>query len=320
MPDVLCLGILVADLVAKPVTALPPKGGLKLVESIQLHNGGCAANTATALAKLGFTAAVSGMVGNDGLGQVLIDNLIKAGIDTRYIMKTNQAGTSVSMVLVDSSGERSFIHYTGANALLRAEDFNQESLVNTRILHIAGSLLMPGFDGEPCAEVLKIAKSQGLMTTMDTAWDDTGRWMKAIAPCLPHLDIFIPSLAEAKMLTGLENSAEIAQVFLGYGVKVVVIKLGSDGCYIQTQDSSYHIPGFKVRAVDATGAGDCFVAGLLAGVLQGLPIDWCGRLANAVGAMSVTSVGAATGVVSLANTFAFMNSSIERQEGHKWQQ
>ncbi|SHG72579.1 carbohydrate kinase family protein [Desulforamulus hydrothermalis] len=319
MPDVLCLGIIVADLVAKPVTGLPPRGGLKLVDSIQLHNGGCAVNTATALAKLGFTAAVSGMVGNDGLGQVLIDNLVKAGVDTRYILKTDQAGTSVSMVLVDSSGERSFIHYTGANALLQAADFNATSLADTRILHIAGSLLMPGFDGEPCAAVLKTAKSRGLMTTLDTAWDDTGRWMKAIGPCLPYVDIFIPSLAEARMLTGLEDLSEIARVFLDHGVKTVVIKLGADGCYIQTRDASYHIPGFKVRAVDATGAGDCFVAGFLAGVLQGLPANRCGLLANAVGAMSVTSVGAATGVKSLTETFAFMNSSIEIQEGQQWQ-
>jgi sugar/nucleoside kinase (ribokinase family) len=112
MQDVLCLGILVADLVAKPVKSLPARGSLTLVDNIQLHSGGCAASTATALAKLGFSAGVSGMVGNDGLAEVIINNLNKFGIDTRYILKTDQADTSASMVLVDLSGERSFIHCT----------------------------------------------------------------------------------------------------------------------------------------------------------------------------------------------------------------
>lgn len=308
MPDVLCLGIIVADMVAKPVTKMPQKGELTLVDSIQLHNGGCAANTAIALAKLGIEPRVCGMVGNDGLGQVLIDILNKAGVDTRYIVKSDQANTSASLVLVDSSGERSFIHSTGANGVFSAEDFKEDALLETKVLHIAGSLLMPAFDGEPCADILRLAKTKGVLTTMDTAWDDSGRWMKAIAPCLPHLDWFIPSLAEAKALTGLQDLKEIAEVFLGYGVQVVAIKLGSQGCYIRSRDMEHLIPAYKVNPVDATGAGDSFVAGMLAGILKGLPIEECGRLANAVGAMSVTSVGAATGVKSLSETLTFMNS------------
>ena len=320
MSDVLCLGIIVADMVAKPVTSLPQKGELALVESIQLHNGGCAANTATALVKLGFTASVCGMVGNDGLGQVLIHNLINMGVDTRYIAKTDRADTSASMVLVDALGERSFIHCTGGNGAFQLEDFPEQSLENTKILHIAGSLLMPAFDGEPCAEVLRLAKAKGLVTAIDTAWDDSGRWMKALAPCLPYVDLFIPSLAEAKALTGLENPQEMARVFLNYGVKNVVIKLGSEGCYILSGDTEYRIAAMAVDAVDATGAGDCFVAGFLAGVLRGFPLERCGQLANAVGAMSVTSVGAATGVKSLAETIAFLSSNLNRQEGQWWQQ
>jgi len=315
MPDVLCLGILVADLVAKPVNAFPAKGGLTLVNSIQLHNGGCAANTATALAKLGFSAGVSGMVGNDGLAEVLINNLSKFGINTQYIMKTDRADTSVSMVLVDSSGERSFIHCTGANGVFTAKDFNAEALENIKILHIAGTLLMPGFDGEPCLEVLKLAKQRNIITTMDTAWDDSGRWMKSIAPCLPYVDYFMPSLPEAKMLTGTDNLEEMAKIFLEHGAETVVVKLGSEGCYIRKGEAQYLIPAYRVHSIDATGAGDCFVAGFLAGILQELPIERCGRLANAVGAMSVTSVGAATGVKSLSDTVEFMNSNMEKQEG-----
>ncbi|MBO8138162.1 MAG: carbohydrate kinase family protein [Desulfotomaculum sp.] len=319
MSEVLCLGIIVADLVAKPINSYPRQGELVLADDIQLHLGGCAASSAVALSKLGYKTRVCGMVGQDGLGSILIDNLKKYGVDTSFISRTSKAGTSTSMVLVDPSGERSFIHSIGANGIFSAEHFEKESLDGIKIMHVAGSLLMPAFDGEPCAEILSLARSQGITTTLDTAWDDSGRWMKAIAPCLPYLDVFIPSLAEAKMLAGRDEPGEIAQVFLDKGVKVVVIKLGGDGCYIRSRGTEYTIPAYKVNALDATGAGDCFVAGFLAGMLQGLSMPECGRLANAVGAMSVTAVGAVTGVKSLEETLEFIKKH-HGQEGHNWQQ
>ncbi|MTI81087.1 MAG: sugar kinase [Firmicutes bacterium] len=319
MPDVLCLGIIVADMVAKPVISTPPKGGLTLVNSIQLHMGGCAANTASALSKLGFTSSVCGMVGQDSLGEVLINKLQENNVNTEHIRKNTSADTSSSMVLVDNTGERSFIHCTGANGVFSAADVDMGSLNDTKILHIAGTLLMPAFDGEPCAEILRQAKSRGITTTMDTAWDDSGLWMKAVEQSLPYVDVFIPSLSEARMLTKKEDLREMAQVFLDGGVQTVVIKLGTEGCYIKTLDTEYNIKPFHVNAVDATGAGDCFVAGYLAGMLQGLPHNQCGQLANATGAMSVTSVGAANGVKSFADTITFINKHLG-QEGHKWQQ
>jgi len=299
MPDVVCLGILVADVIARPVSRFPERGKLELVEQMELHTGGCAVNTAIALAKLGISAGVMGKVGSDGFGDFIISQLQKNGLDTRGIRRDPQNKTSATMVLVQEDGERSFIHYLGANAHLRLDDIDFELLKGARIFHVAGAFLLPALDGSPMAEALKRAREMGLTTSLDTAWDSTGRWLQTLAPCLSHLDIFIPSYEEAREISGRDAPQEIAQHFLEYGIRVVGLKMGEKGSFVASQEDSFHLPAYPVQAVDATGAGDAYAAGFLAGWLRGWDLQRIGRLANAAGACCVTAIGATTGIKSL---------------------
>lgn len=308
MADVACLGILVADLVGKPVDEYPGRGKLVLVDQLELHSGGCAANTGVALAKIGVSAGVMGKVGSDGLGDFLVGVLEKNRLDSRGVVRDPKMGTSGTMVMVHSDGERSFIHYLGANAALTEDDVDFELLKGTRILHVAGSFLMPAFDGEPTARVLKRAQNIGITTTLDTAWDSRGRWMTVLKPCLPYIDYAVPSIEEARMVTGKHDPADVAKVLMDHGVKTVGLKMGEDGCYIRSADTELRIPKFDVRAIDALGAGDCFAAGFLTGVVHGWDLEKTGRFANAVGALCVMALGATTGVKSLEETLAFMES------------
>ena len=308
MADVACLGILVADLVGKPVDEYPGRGKLVLVDQLELHSGGCAANTGVALAKIGVSAGVMGKVGSDGLGDFLVGVLEKNRLDSRGVVRDPKMGTSGTMVMVHSDGERSFIHYLGANAALTEDDVDFELLKGTRILHVAGSFLMPAFDGEPTARVLKRAQNIGITTTLDTAWDSRGRWMTVLKPCLPYIDYAVPSIEEARMVTGKHDPADVAKVLMDHGVKTVGLKMGEDGCYIRSADTELRIPKFDVRAIDALGAGDCFAAGFLTGVIHGWDLEKTGRFANAVGALCVMALGATTGVKSLEETLAFMES------------
>ncbi len=296
MADVTCLGILVADVVGKPVDTMPERGKLMLVDTLELHTGGCASNTGTALAKIGIDTAIVGKVGNDGFGDFMVNSLEKWGADCTGIVRDDSSFTSATMVLVHGDGERSFIHYIGANASLVEDDVDMNVIKKSKILHIAGSFLMPGFDGQPTANVLKKAKEMGVITTLDTAWDSKGRWMSVLEPCLEYVDYAVPSIEEARMVTGKHEPADVAKVLMDKGVKTVALKMGEQGCYIKSKDEELSIPIYKVDAIDALGAGDAFAAGFLAGLVNGWDLEKTGKFANAVGAFCVTAIGATTGI------------------------
>ncbi len=296
MAQVTCLGILVADVVGKPVDQTPERGKLTLVDTMELHIGGCAANTGTDLAKIGIDTAIMGKVGDDGFGDFMVKELGKWGTDCTGIVRDPVTKTSATMVMVHGDGERSFIHYLGANAVLTEDDVNWDIVKASKVLHVAGTFLMPAFDGEPTARILKKAQELGVTTCLDTAWDSKGNWMKLLEPCLPYLDYFVPSIEEARMCAGKHDPADVAKVFMDKGVKVVGLKMGSEGCYIRSADSEISIPIYRVNAVDANGAGDAFAAGFLAGIVNGWDLERTGKFANATGAFCVTSLGCTTGI------------------------
>jgi len=310
---VVCLGILVADVIGRPLRAMPDAGRLVLVDEMGLHIGGCAANAAIVLARLGLPVEVIGRVGCDPLGDFVVRTLEQQGIGTRGVSRDPEVGTSATMVMVDLDGERRFVHYMGANARLRLEDVDLDAIRSASILHLGGALVLPGLDGEPAALLLQQARSAGAITFLDTVWDDTGRWMQLLAPCLPHVDYFVPSLAEARALTGLDKPQDVACCFLDRGVQTVALKMGSAGCLVMTAGGgAFPAPAFDVNVVDATGAGDAFAAGFIAGVWLGYSLEQTARLANALGALCVTGVGATGNVASLSETLAFVASTKKR--------
>ena len=302
MPDVVCLGQFTADVVVTPVASLPEKGKAIFVDSISLHNGGCACNTAVALGKLGVSTAVMGKVGCDAFGDFLINVMNEVGLDTSAMVQDASVATSTTTVLVSEDGERSFLHYYGGNAKMSEDDVNYNIIRTTKVLHVAAAFLVPGLDGEPMARVLAKARQMGVTTSLDTAWDAEGRWMELVEPCLSHVDIFVPNIEEAQMLTGRKQAPEIAQMFLDYGISTVVIKLGAGGCYARTNNNEFTVPAFKVKKlVDTLAAGDSFVAGFLAGIVKGWNLEKACRFANAVGACCVSAKGT-SGIKSIQET------------------
>jgi sugar/nucleoside kinase (ribokinase family) len=308
MPDIACLGILVADLIGRPIDQLPPRGRLGLVENMTLHVGGCAANTGIDLARLGVATAVLGKVGQDGLGDFVARTLEVEGIDTRGVVRDTEVNTSSTMVLVDGEGERTFLHYLGGNAAYTAEDVSWHVLRDCRILHVAGALVMPALDGAPMAEVLKKARAAGMITSLDVVWDATGRWMETLGPSLEHLDFFMPSLSEAQEITGRKDPKEVVAVLRDAGVGTVALKLGELGCYIAGEAGEVEAPSFRVHAVDGTGSGDAFDAGILCGILRGWDLERMARFGNAVGALCVTDIGATAGVRSMEQAEDFLRA------------
>lgn len=303
MPDVVCLGILVADVIARPVDDLPARGTLAFVEEVVLRGGGCALNTATALRRLGLDVAVAGKVGADSFGDFLLGLVDQRGLDGGAIVRDGAVPTSATVVLVGADGERTFLHAIGASAALGVGDVARERLLCGRALHVAGALVMPAVDGKPTAALLEEARLLGVLTSVDTAFDATGRWDR-IGPVLPHADLFTASLTEARAITGEAEPARIAARLRADGAREVAVKLGPDGCYAAGDSFSGYVPPVQVRPVDGTGAGDAFAAALLYARLAGWPLERAARFANAAGALATTAVGATEGVGGLEETLA----------------
>lgn len=300
--DVLSLGIFVVDVLGRPIDRFPEKGKLELFDQLEIHAGGCANNTAIALSRLGVSVGAMGKIGNDHFGDLVLQHLTENKVDTAGIQRDANANTSFTFVAIASDGERSFCHYIGANGELNEDDLNWDIIKTVKILHIAGALVMPKFDGQPMANVLKKAKSFGIMTSLDTAWDATGKWLKTLEPCLPFVDIFLPSLTEAEHLTGTSELREISKFLRNYGISTIGIKMGERGSYVSTSEEELFVPAYSVNVVDATGAGDAYVAGFLAGTVKEWDLKKTTELASATGAACVTAIGTTAGIQNLEET------------------
>lgn len=307
--DVVCIGILVADVIAKPVTTLPDKGKLLPINSITLHSGGCALSSAIDMSIIGLSTSVIGKVGSDDFGFYLKSVLDGKNVNSDGLVMDKNSSTSASVVVVGNDSERSFLHSFGANGNFSYDDIDFDFVSQHNIAFITGVNLMASFDGKPCGRTVKAIKNLNLITVMDTAWDASGRWMELVIDSLPYLDYFIPSYDEASLITNKKDPADIASVLMNHGVKNVVIKLGKEGCYAKSSNGNeYYIKTLECDPVETTGAGDAFSSGFITGLSKGWDIEKCCIFANAVGTLSVMEIGASTGIKSFEETMEFIKS------------
>ena len=302
--DVISLGVFVVDVIGRPVDQFPEKGRLTVFDELEMHSGGSANNTAITLAKLDIDVGAMGRIGADEFGDFVLQILDSNRVDTRSMARDAETKTPVTFVAVASDGERSFLHYMGTNRVISEDDVNLDLIRSCKILHVAGCLVMPKLDGEPTARILRHAKEAGVTTSLDTVWDATGNWLKTLAPCLPYVDIFLPSIEEAIQLTGLDSPPEIAKFLMDYGVQTVGLKMGKRGSYVRSRTEEIYVPSYEVDVVDATGAGDAYVAGFLAGIVMGWDLKRTSKLASAAGAACVTAIGTTAGIRNLEETMA----------------
>ena len=290
-------GTIVVDVPAHPVAGMPGRGGLEAVERIDLYVGGAVANTGMALSRLGVPVGAIGCVGKDSLGRIVLEEL-SGWAEGLWIREDDTRSTSATLVLVHPDGERTFISAVGANAGLEEEHLHWEELVEagTRAIHLGYALLLPGLDGAPLVRALKRARELGLLVSLDVTWLPGANWEDALA-LLTHVDVFCPNFEEAEAMTGEADPARAANTLLNAGIReVVAVTLGEKGCYVKpARGSGEYIAPQKASAVDTTGAGDVFVAGMLTAWYKGH--DWltAGRIANVAGATATTELGAAEG-------------------------
>ena len=294
-------------MLVRPVPLDEPIGGGKLVQvdPIEVTTGGIVSNAGIALARLGMRVAAFSLVGDDEWAAVIRSRYEAEQIDTQRLLTLQGGATSTTAVLIDPSGERSFAHCVGAPKQMTQSLFmeNLDLFAQSRMTLIGYYSLMPNLEKD-LAEVLAAIRETGCQTALDAAGEGGG--MQPLDSLLPHLDVYVPSLAEAMHQTGESQPEAIIDTFRDCGAPGLLgVKLGSQGAMLSRQAGEYlkiqQVPA-PGPVVDTTGAGDCFYAGLLTGLLRQQGDDDAGRLAAATGACCVTGLGANAGLRDYAET------------------
>lgn len=203
--DLTCLGILVLDVFAYTINEFPAEGTSAYFDSMKLFPGGCAYNTGVDARRLGLSVSIQGKVGNDQFGNVLLESLNRENISTDKIAKAN-TNTAFSFVMIPDSGQRRIYNTPGANHTFCLEDIDFDSVKDSKVMHIAGSSLMPKLDGLPTVELLKFCRENKIITSMDPVFKTN--IANVIVPALPYLDIFLPNTEESEHITGLKKAED----------------------------------------------------------------------------------------------------------------
>ena len=324
--DVVCAGIATVDLMADTVDSGALFRDTTRLRSLTMSTGGDAVNQATVLARLGTRTALCALAGKDLWGDFLVRELEKESICCEGVLQTDEVPTTVAIAMIDENRERHFAVKSGSTWAFSLDHIDRGLIRDAGILSLASSFSLKGLDGEPTVELLQFAKECGCLTAVDY---NIGNELKAldrdlVRRMLALTDFAMPSLREARMLAGMEETAdadavagrdaglradlrasarraeieEMAARIAEMGAKCVIIKLGADGCYVRgaRSEASAFVPAYPARAVDTTGAGDSFVAGFLSAFAGGEDLLSCARFGCAAGSCAVEAVGATAGV------------------------
>jgi sugar/nucleoside kinase (ribokinase family) len=304
--DVLCIGVLVADIFVPPLNRCPASGELMLVDDLLLSTGGCAANTGMDLVKLGARVSVTGKVGNDVFADFILRELQNKGVDVSGIRSSSTAPTSRTVILSIIGDDRRYIHSVGADAELKVSDVDLDQVARARVLYVGGYMLIPGFKQEELVELFKFARAHGIKTVLDVAGVNPQLGLEPLRQVLPYTDVFLPNNDEGFLITGESNPLKQAEIFIECGVNTVVVTLGGSGAIARTRQQCLRAPAFKIDFVDASGGGDAFDAGFIIGLLEGWDLRRTLEFASAIGASACTRLGTTAGVFTRTEAGVFL--------------
>ncbi len=291
MPDVIALGDVNVDIIAR-VARFPSKGEDALAQSTQFHCGGSAANASIALARLGLRVALIARIGQDPWAAVAFRSLEQAGVLLDCLQVDPDVMTGLMYILVTPDGERTILGDRGANALTLPEPTQEQTIRHARLLHLSGYAFLTEPQRSTALRAAELARLHGLTISLDPGLAISQDAVDQMRPLLPTVELLLPTVAEARALTGSTNPEDCAQALLELGVGTVALKLGRGGCLIATREHAIQMPAFDVAVRDSTGAGDSFAAGIIAAFLGGLDWTSAAALGNALGAATASQMGA----------------------------
>lgn len=317
--DIVALGELLIDF----TEAGQGKEGMKLFEQ---NPGGAPANLLTAASHMGYRTAFIGKVGTDMHGSFLKETLEKEGIDTKAIVEDPDCFTTLAFVAIDENGERhfSFARKPGADTMLRKEELDKELLSDCKLFHFGSLSLTDEPVKSATIEAVTFAKEEGALISYDpnyraSLWENQATAVEEMKAMIPYADMMKVSDEESLLLTGKTSYEEAADELLSRGVKLLAITLGSKGVLVARKDQKEIVKGFRVAAVDTTGAGDSFWGGFLSCFLsyqqtieemKWEDIKRCAVTGNAVAALCVQKRGGIPAIPRKEMVDAFINENL----------
>jgi sugar/nucleoside kinase (ribokinase family) len=284
----------------------------KLVDGISLEIGGSASITAVAAARLGLRVALAAAVGDDPAGRFMLAQLAAEGVGTDSVAVRPDVPTGMTVAL-SAGGDRAILTATGAVATLTARDVPSALLVRARHVHVSSYFLMVESLAPGLATLLAAARAAGASTSLDTNWDPAQRWADPrLAEAFGHASLLLPNEAEALHLAGAPDLERAVAALTAAG-PALVVKLGERGALCAEGTRRYLAEPPPVTVSDTTGAGDCFNAGVIAGLLGGLDLPAAVALGCAAGAASTRAPGGTAGAPDLATARALARSVTVRE-------
>lgn len=318
-PEVTSVGEILVDLVSdKPSKDLSSAHGfIKLA-------GGAPANVAVGLAKLGIRTSFLGKVGGDPFGRFLRHELSINGVNTRWLYDDARCKTRLAFVALSKNGDRDFEFWERdpADAHLRISEIDVEAVCSSEIIHISSFMLLNSETRKTAIALAKYGNKKSRIICFDpnirlSLWGNSKEAITHYRTMIRLAVILRLNEEEAKLVTGAESLRIASRRLLALGPKLVVITRGKKGCFFATKTYSGSVKGFAVRAIDTTGCGDGFLAGLLAGIVRSkknieeLSRDAVASIcmkANAVGAIVATQRGAIAAMPSEQQVTLFLRS------------
>lgn len=306
MSDIVVIGSLNADFVLS-VERAPVDGETVIGNTMARFCGGKGANQAFAVGKLGASVAMIGRVGDDAYGETQIASLNSAGVSTDCVRRVENASTGTAIVIVEETGENRAIIIPGTNGMLDRREFERDETILDKAKFV---LLQIETTLEATVAGLEAARRRGVATILDPAPAQA-----LSSEVLRMVDYLTPNLSELQILVGdtsLEQNdetgiARAARNLIEGGARKVIAKLGSAGALLIDKDSVSRVHGYRVNAVDTTGAGDCFNAAFAVGLLRGQSELDAIDFACSAAAVAVTRWGAQQGMPSCHDVDAFRN-------------
>lgn len=259
MMDVVALGELLIDfaMVSADGDGYP---------TMAAHPGGAPANFLAALTKFGAKTALLGKVGDDAFGKMLLGTLDKAGIETRGLVVDKKQFTTLAFVTIDEAGDRSFsfARKPGADTQLTFEELDLSLIDEAKVFHFGTLSLTDEPARTATYRAVEYAKSRGKLITYDPnlrkpLWDDLEECRRQLLWGLHRADVVKISDEEVSFLFDMTPEAGAAYILEHFGVKLVFVTCGADGCYFKNANACGHVPSLGgIKVADTTGAGDIF--------------------------------------------------------------
>lgn len=257
------------------------------------------------VARLGHAAGIIGGVGEDDFGQCVLRRLQADGVDCRYVCRYPGYATAVAFVTYFADGSRKFLYHIDRTPAVMNGYEGSEQIQDPAYFHVMGCSLManPAFRDQ-IFRAMQALHQQGAKVSFDpnirVELLRDQDLHEVVDPVLERCSVLLPGTAELALLSGMESpEAGAEEMFRRYPLEVIALKRGKHGCTIYSrQGEVVSIPAYAVQEVDPTGAGDCFDAGFLCGLLEGRSLEDCAKMASAAGALNAAAFGPMEGEIS----------------------